>query len=139
MTKKKDPACVVMDPRCPRKLKQHPRTWCPLGVLRLKALRNADHELTDEELITLSGCPWSINHQMSNYCFFKYAKKYLDRTISDIESAHMNNISAETVKKTIARALDKLRDSNFVKDIAETHASCAIVDEKEDYDPYSPR
>ena len=39
----------TMDCRCPRKLKQLPRAWCPLAVLKLKALRNAERELTEEE------------------------------------------------------------------------------------------
>lgn len=37
------------DQRCPRKLDDAPDTWCALAVQRLKALRHAGRELTEEE------------------------------------------------------------------------------------------
>jgi hypothetical protein len=106
-----------MDPRCPRKLDSLPCEYCPLAVLRLKYLRNSEKELTEEEEAKLPGCPWSINHQMSNYCFFNYVADYLHEPPSDKEIAHMNNISVETVKEVTEDAMDKIRDMKIIKDL----------------------
>lgn len=104
-----------MDERCPRKLEELPGEFCPLAVLRLKALRNNDKELTEEEEAKLPGCPWAINHQMSNYCFFKYTREYLNNPPSDKEIAHMNNISVETVKAVEKEALVKVKQFKIVE------------------------
>jgi hypothetical protein len=106
-----------MDLRCPRKLKHLPCEYCPLAVLRLKALRNSDIELTEEEEKLLPGCPWAINHQMSNYCFFKYSKEYLNNPPSDKEIAHMNNISVDTVRQTEKQAIVKVKEFKIIKDM----------------------
>jgi hypothetical protein len=108
-----------MDIRCPRQLDSLPCEFCPLAVLRLKALRNNDKELTEEEEARLPGCPWSINHQMSNYCFFNYVADYLHEPPSDKEIAHMNNISVETVKDITDQAMNKIRDIRVIKDLEE--------------------
>lgn len=104
-----------MDPRCPRKLDELPCEFCPLAVLRLKALRNSSEELTEEEESKLPGCPWAVNHQMSNYCFFNYVKDYLNDAPSDKEIAHMNNVSVDTVKKIEKSALDKVKQLDIIK------------------------
>ena len=106
-----------MDERCPRKLDELPCEYCPLAVLRLKALRNSDVELTEAQEKLLPGCQWSINHQMSNYCFFNYVKDYLNNPPSDKEIAHMNNISVDTIKETAKEALEKMKDFDVVKDM----------------------
>jgi DNA-directed RNA polymerase sigma subunit (sigma70/sigma32) len=108
-----------MDSRCPRKLEELPCEYCPLAVLRLKALRNSDKELTEEEEALLPGCPWALNHQMSNYCFFSYAAEYLNAPPSDKEIAHMNNISVETVKEIEREAIEKIKEFEIVKDLRE--------------------
>lgn len=108
-----------MDSRCPRQLDSLPCEFCPLAVLRLKALRNSDKELTEEEEACLPGCPWSINHQMSNYCFFNYIADYLHESPSDKEIAHMNNISVETVKEVTDQAMNKIREMPVIKDLEE--------------------
>jgi DNA-directed RNA polymerase sigma subunit (sigma70/sigma32) len=105
-----------MDIRCPRKLDELPCEFCPLAVLRLKALRNSDKELTEAEEALLPGCPWAVNHQMSNYCFFNYLKDYLNDSPSDKEIAHMNNVSLETVKKIEKEAMNKIKDLEIIKD-----------------------
>lgn len=109
-----------MDSRCPRKLDELPCEFCPLAVLRLKALRNSQKELTEEEENLLPGCPWAVNHQMSNYCFFNYLKDYLNEAPSDKEIAHMNNLSVETVKKTEKEAMDKIKEFKIIKDSEES-------------------
>ena len=104
-----------MDSRCPRKLEELPCEYCPLAVLRLKALRNNEEELTEEEEAKLPGCPWAVNHQMSNYCFFNYVADYLNNPPSDKEIAHMNNVSVETVKETTKDALDKIKEFELIQ------------------------
>ena len=119
-----------MDPRCPIKLDSYPTEWCPLAVLRLKALRNADHELTEEEEANLPGCPWAVNHQLSNYCFFKYMNDYTpDKPLSEMEVAALNNISVETVKKTEKSALAKIRESEQFHEIKENYGDDQVVDD----------
>ena len=106
-----------MDARCPRKLDELPCEYCPLAVLRLKALRNNEEELTEEQEAKLPGCPWAVNHQMSNYCFFNYVADYLGNAPSDKEIAHMNNVSVQTVKQTTNEALDKVKEFDLIKDL----------------------
>jgi hypothetical protein len=101
-----------MDTRCPRNLKNMPETWCPLAVLRLKAIRNAGRELTEEEESKLQGCSWAVDHQLANYCFFKYIEEFTpSRNTSDIELAALLNVSVETIKKTEKSALSKLKNN----------------------------
>lgn len=108
-----------MDSRCPRQLEELPCEFCPLAVLRLKALRNSSKELTEEQENLLPGCPWAINHQMSNYCFFNYLKDYLHEAPSDKEIAHMNNVSVETVKQIENKAISKIKEMDIIKDISD--------------------
>lgn len=112
-----------MDSRCPRKLDELPCEYCPLAVLRLKALRNSEKELTEEEEALLPGCPWAVNHQMSNYCFFSYAANYLSTTPSDKEIAHMNNISVETVKDTVKKSIEKVKEFELIKDLGDENGN----------------
>lgn len=111
-----------MDNRCPRKLAELPCEFCPLAVLRLKALRNSDTELTEEEEAKLPGCPWAVNHQMSNYCFFNYVKDYLHEAPSDKEIAHMNNISLETVKKIEKEAINKIKELDIIRNLDDVNS-----------------
>jgi hypothetical protein len=106
-----------MDKRCPRQLETMPDTWCPLAVLRLKAIRNAGRELTEEEEEMLPGCPWAVDHQLAHYCFFKYVAEFAqNRTVSDMELAALLNVSVETIKKIEKTALSKMRNHPLLKD-----------------------
>jgi hypothetical protein len=129
-----------MDDRCPRSLKTTPESFCPLAVMRLRAIRTAGRELTEEEESKLPGCPWSVNHQLANYCFFKYIKEYAaDKPPTDVEIASLNCISTETVKKTEKSALTKIRETEQFKDLKEDLNGGSIIDEKhsdEDYKMY---
>jgi hypothetical protein len=117
-----------MDPRCPRALKSAPDTWCPLAVLRLKAIRNAGKELSEEEEAKLPGCPWAVNHQLANYCFFKYVSDYShDKPPSDVEIASLNCVSVETVKKTEKVAINKLKELPELKSIKEIFGDENVV------------
>ena len=100
-----------MDSRCPRLLEELPDSWCPLAVLRLKAIRNAGRELTEEEEALLPGCPWAVDHQLAHYCFFQYLTQYTsEKSVSDIELAALLNVSVDTVKKIEKTALTKMRE-----------------------------
>lgn len=100
-----------MDRRCPRRLETMPDSWCPLAVLRLKAIRNAGRELNEEEESLLPGCPWAVDHQLAHYCFFEYLAYYTsDKSVSDIELAALLNVSIDTVKKIEKHALVKMRE-----------------------------
>lgn len=119
-----------MDSRCPRSLEALPNQYCPLAVMRLRAIRTADHELSEVEEANLPGCPWAVNHQMSNYCFFKYIQEYSsDKPPSDIEVASLNCISVETVKKTEKSALTKIRETEEFKDLKESMEGESVVNE----------
>jgi hypothetical protein len=108
----KDTKCS-MDKRCPRHLESMPDSWCPLAVLRLKAIRNAGRELTEEEEAKLPGCPWAVDHQLSHYCFFQNLAEFTqDKSVSDIELAALLNVSVDTIKKIEKTALTKMRDSS---------------------------
>lgn len=121
-----------MDKRCPRKLDEQPTSWCPLAVLRLKSLRNAGKELTEEEENKLPGCPWAVNHQMANYCFFNYMSQFLDddKLPSDTEIAHLMNISQESVKKIQKAAIEKIRNIKEFKQIKDAYGDEAVVPDK---------
>jgi hypothetical protein len=108
---KKQPS--KMDTRCPRQLDVVPESWCPLAVLRLKAIRNAGCELTEEEEEKLPGCTWAVDHQLANYCFFNYVMDFAsEKTPSDMEVASILNISVETIKKIEKTALEKMKNSD---------------------------
>ena len=101
-----------MDGRCPRKMENMPDSWCPLAVLRLKAIRNASKELSEEEESLLPGCQFAIDHQLAHYCFFKYLTEYTsEKSISDIELAALLNVSVDTIKKIEKTALMKMKDN----------------------------
>ena len=108
-----------MDSRCPRQLDSLPEEWCSLAVIRLKALRTAGRELTEEEEFLLPGCPYAMSHQSSCYCFFKYLVEYLDETSppSDVEIASALSISIDTVKKIEKKALEKVKNSDLIQSI----------------------
>ena len=118
-----------MDPRCPRKLCELPDCFCPLAVLRLKALRNASEELSEEDEAKLPGCPWAINHQLANYCFFKYLQDFLpDKAPSEMEIAHFMNISMDTVRKIEKNAIEKIRNTDVFRELIDGHKGSSILD-----------
>jgi len=122
-----------MDPRCPRRLEEMPDSWCPLAVLRLKAIRNAGRELTEEEEALLPGCPWAIDHQLAHYCFFKYLTEYTsEKSVSDIELAALLNVSVETIKKIEKTGLTRMREHKSFADLKSDGS--AIVSEAEALD-----
>jgi hypothetical protein len=130
-------APTKMDDRCPRKLEDMPDSWCPLAVLRLKAIRNAGRELTEDEEALLPGCPWAVDHQLAHYCFFQYLTQFTsEKSISDIELAALLNVSIDTIKKIEKTALVKMREHQSFSDLKKDGE--AIVDDgnSDDYTIY---
>jgi hypothetical protein len=126
-----------MDKRCPRSLKEMPTEWCPLAVMRLRAIRTAGKELSEEEEATLPGCPWAVNHQLANYCFFQYIQNYSgDKAPSDIEIASLNCMSVEAVRKTEKTALSKIRETKQFKSLKEDLNGESVVSESYADDDY---
>lgn len=124
---------MKMDERCPRQLKDVPDTWCELAVLRLKAIRNAGRELSEEEEAILPGCPWAIDHQLAHYCFFHYLANFTsEKSVSDIELAALLNIPVDTVKKIEKSALTKMRQHNTLSSLKKGDAP--VVEESHDPD-----
>ena len=123
----------MFDKRCPRQLDSSPNTFCPLAVMRLKALRHAGRELTEEEESLLPGCPWALSHQLSNYCFFKFIEEFTpdDKPLSDMEIAHFCNLSTETVKKIEKKALQKTRETPDFAEIIKTADGGKIMEDSE--------
>ena len=118
-----------MDSRCPRGLKCLPNEYCSLAVQRLKALRYAGRELTEEEEELLPGCKWAVQNQTANYCHFDLIANHLpNRSMSDMEIAHTCSVSVETVKKIEKVAIEKLKNSTVFKEIAETYNGDTIFD-----------
>lgn len=113
-----------MDERCPRKLKDMPCEWCPLAVLRLRAIRHSDKVLTENEESKLPGCPWAVADQTSNYCFFKYAERFSNgQPLSVNETAQLLMITPEEVRKVEKRAFEKIKKSSFIQDVLKNKGS----------------
>ena len=111
-----------------------PSTFCPLAVQRLKALRHAGRELSEEEEAKLPGCPYAVNHQLANYCFFKLVDNYVPegRGFSDMEVAHFLNVSIDTIKKVEKKAVQRMRDSSTFKEIIDVHDGDQIMEDSDD-------
>jgi hypothetical protein len=107
-----------------------PDTFCPLAVLRLRAIRTAGKELSEEEEAKLPGCPWAVNHQVANYCFFKYIQDFAgDKAPSDVEIASLNCMSVDAVKKTEKAGIAKIREAEQFKSLKEIQNGEAVVTE----------
>jgi hypothetical protein len=105
--------------------------------MRLRAIRTAGKELTEEEESKLPGCPWAVNHQLANYCFFKYIQDYTgDKPPSDVEVASLNCISVDAVKKTEKTALNKIRDTEEFSSLKEAMEGESVVGEAHSDDDY---
>lgn len=86
--------------------------------MRLKAIRNAPHELTEDEESRLPGCPWAINCQVANYCFFQYVEHVLpEKPLADVEVAGLLNLSVETVRRLERSAMAKLRQDPTLQEL----------------------
>jgi len=108
-----------MDSRCPKRHECLPDTWCDLAVQRLKAIRNYTGNLSEEKEANLPGCPWAVNHQLANYCFFKLIQSHMPdhKDLSDMEIAHFCGVSIDTIKKSEKKALEKIRKSDSFEEI----------------------
>ena len=92
--------------------------------MRLKAIRNSNKELTEDEESKLVGCPWAIKCGVANYCFFEYVEKILpEKPLSDVEIAGLLNISVEVVRKLEKSAMAKLRKDVILQELGEDFTS----------------
>jgi hypothetical protein len=67
---------------------------------------------------SVHNCSWAVNHQLANYCFFKYIRDYAgDKAPSDVEIASLNCISVEAVKQTERIALNKIRQAKQFEEL----------------------
>ena len=130
-----------MDTRCPRQLSSHPDSWCKLGVLRLKAIKEFQARLsrnpTEEEEALLSGCPWCINDQYSNFCYFCYISNE-NKEVNNNEVGHFLNISAIEVEAVLDKAIQKIHSHPDIinyKEIYGDDEKCRF-DSPEDRDLY---
>lgn len=120
------------DSRCPKRLESSPESFCDLAVLRLKAIRNAGKELTEKEEAALPGCPYAINHQYSNYCFFKYISEFSKpAALSDTEIASLLNISVEEVRRVEKSALSKMRMNSVLQEVKNAYGDDEIITARE--------
>lgn len=132
-----DTPASKMDKRCPRHLEVMPDSWCPLAVLRLKAIRNAGRELSEDEEALLPGCPWAVDHQLAHYCFFEYLIKYTsEKSVSDIELAALLNVSVDTIKKIEKGALTKMREHRSFSDLKSGGEPVVPESDPQDYKIY---
>jgi DNA-directed RNA polymerase sigma subunit (sigma70/sigma32) len=114
-----------------------PETWCDLAVLRLKTIRNAGRELTEEEESSLPGCPWAIDSQSAHYCFFKYLSEFTqDKAVSDIELAALLNVSVDSIKKIEKTGLSKMRESETFSSMKSGDEQVVEESSPEDYKIY---
>jgi hypothetical protein len=97
--------------------------------MRLKAIRALGKAPSDEEEQVLPGCPWAIDNQMANYCWYVFEAKRLNEGLSDTEIAANLGLSVDEVKKTAASALQKLQKSSFVGDLRESHGDEPVLEE----------
>jgi len=127
-----------MDSRCPLQLEKLPERFCPLAVQRLKAMRFADHDLSEEEESKLKGCPYAIMHQMSNYCLFKYLADYSStKRLSETEVARLCNISVDQVKEISKHAFHKIKNSQEFIEVKDEYGESQILDDKRSGDSYN--
>jgi DNA-directed RNA polymerase sigma subunit (sigma70/sigma32) len=105
--------------------------------LRIKALRNAGKELSEEEESKLPGCQWAVDSQMAHYCFFKYLSEFAeDKQVSDVELAALLNVSVETIKKIEKSALIKMREHKSFSDLKTNGEAVVGESEPQDYKIY---
>lgn len=131
-------SCGSMDKRCPLQLEKLPERFCALAVQRLKAIRFAGHDLSEDEEAKLKGCPYAVMHQMSNYCLFKYLADYSsNKRLSETEVARLCNISVDQVKDISKHAFHKIKNSQEFLEVKEEYSGHQILDDKRSGDTYS--
>ena len=124
-----------MDCRCPRQLTEMPDEWCPQAVMRLKAIKHYEGDLTEEAESSLRGCPWAVQNQMASYCFFKYMSLYGSDTtkqLADVEIAHLlGGISTDDVKRAEKSGIAKMKNAPHVLELKEAYQGDQILEDRE--------
>jgi hypothetical protein len=99
---------------CIRGLKIPPPTPCALGRQR------AESELHNKNKESHSGCPWFVNSEEHNYCFWSLAQEMDGQQLPDKEIAKLNCLETSEVERVVQTALKKLQNN--------VHASPEIQD-----------
>ncbi len=127
--------------KCLLKLKDLPKSWesggqklcyCPLAVIRLKAIKAAKNNspLTESQEANLPGCPYSIKSQMSGYCFFIQEARRPDIPLLDIEIASLLDITIDQVKAAAESAILKIQADPMIMEIKQAVGSESVIEER---------
>lgn len=106
---------LKQDKRCPLGLKCHPTQPCPLAIERLKALEQAEGNVSHLQESKIPGCDWYINDKDSNYCFFKYIHDNQGKDHSTIDIAEKQSITQAAVYSGLNRAISKIKELPIFK------------------------
>lgn len=99
---------------CLRGLATPPSTPCVLGRQR------AESELHQKDKNAKHiGCPWFVNSEEYNYCFWKMADAMDGAPISDKEIAKLNCISVNEINEVISSAMAKLKTNSDSPEVQE--------------------
>lgn len=127
-----------MDPRCPRRLRDYPTEYCPLAVMRIRAIRGSPKEPTEQEEAGMPGCSFFALHQSSCYCWFKFARDYMRPDMSHMEIAHLLCLSTDTVRGLEETAFLRAQNSELVEDLYDQHGTERILDDQPEDCPVHP-
>lgn len=99
---------------CIRKLKHLPKKPCPKGQTNFNQKNNLQHK---DKL-----CPWYINDEKYNYCFWKYVNDASDDKgqmpiLCYREIGEFLGLSSSTVGITVRDCLEKLKEIPECKEI----------------------
>lgn len=88
---------------CPRKLQFFPDSGCPLG--RISAAETKDTE---------NGCPWSVNSEQDNFCFWTWVRRLSDKDgfmepLLQHEMATLLNSSGAKLHVSYKEALENMK------------------------------
>jgi hypothetical protein len=85
-----------MDSRCPRHLKELPKTTCSWGKRKAMSMQTSRQNIED---VTGNECVWYINDPKLQYCFFNYVYNHNNygnamtfREIATLFGTSINNI-----------------------------------------------
>ena len=103
---------------CLRKLKNLPKSPCPMARLRLELVAKGKRESED-----LAGCPWACTSAQDGYCFWSFVDRFDFAHMETKEIAEMLSLSPAQVLKAEEEAIQKLKaDGNLaiIKLMAQT-------------------
>lgn len=119
---------------CPRQLNSPPDAICKQGLERAQWTRDNVGYLSFEEK-TAPGCPWGIlSDDADCYCFFKLMQNKDGQVFTEEEIAYRLGLSKQQIAQSMERAIQKLKDTEAIKDIAELHRQGGLFTGYEEVD-----